>query len=122
MEKLKILIVDDNKNNLVTLESLINENFDVNIVEAQSAITALDILIKDTIDLIITDIHMPDMDGFELTELIRSRKRTSHIPIILLTAAFISEKFKKKVLNLELRTILQNQSMIWSLSEELEHI
>lgn len=96
MDKLKILIVDDNKNNLITLESLIKENIEVDVIEAQSAITALDILIKNKIDLVITDIQMPDMDGFEFTELVRGRKKTAHIPIIMLTAAYISDKFKKR--------------------------
>jgi signal transduction histidine kinase len=96
MEKLKILIVDDNKNNLVTLRTLIDENFNVDVLEAQSGLTALDLLMKERIDLLILDVQMPDMDGFQLTELVRSRKKTSHIPIILLTAAYISEKFKQQ--------------------------
>ncbi len=96
MEKLKILIVGDNKNNLVTLKTLIDENFNVDVIEAQSALTALDLLMKQRIDLLILDVQMPDMDGFQLTELIRSRKKTDHIPIILLTAAYISDKFKQQ--------------------------
>jgi signal transduction histidine kinase len=96
MEKLKILIVDDNKNNLVTLKSLIDEHMDMEVLEAQSGITALDLLMNANVDLAILDVQMPDIDGFQLTELIRSRKRTAHIPIILLTAAYLSDKFKQR--------------------------
>jgi signal transduction histidine kinase len=96
MEKIQILIVDDNKNNLVTLRTLIDEHLEVDVLEAQSGITALDILMNGNIDLAILDVQMPDIDGFQLTELIRSRKKTAHIPIILLTAAYISDKFKQR--------------------------
>ncbi len=94
MEKLRILIVDDNINNLVTLRALIEDNLDVEVIEAQSGLTALDLLMRQSVDLLILDVHMPDLDGFELTELIRKREKTAHIPIILLTAAYVSEKFK----------------------------
>ena len=71
MEKLRILIVDDNINNLVTLRALIEDNLDVEVIEAQSGLTALDLLMRQSVDLLILDVHMPDLDGFELTELIR---------------------------------------------------
>ncbi|MEK7432351.1 MAG: response regulator [Cyanobacteriota bacterium] len=96
MEKLKILIVDDNKNNLFTLNALLEDNLDVTVFECQSALTALDVLIQEQIDLCILDVQMPDIDGFELARLIRNRKKTSHIPIILLTAAYLSDKYKQK--------------------------
>jgi PleD family two-component response regulator len=96
MNKLKILIVDDNKNNLIALNALLRDNLDVDVFECQSALLALDILIQEKIDLCILDIQMPDMDGFELSKLIRNRKKTSHIPIILLTAAYLSDRYKQK--------------------------
>lgn len=96
MEKLKILIVDDNKNNLVTLNALLQDNLDVDVIECQSGLIALDVLIQDRIDLCILDVQMPDIDGFELVKLIRGRKKTSHIPIILLTAAYLSDKYRQK--------------------------
>ncbi|MFN8670836.1 MAG: response regulator [Candidatus Sericytochromatia bacterium] len=96
MEKLKVLIVDDNKNNLVTLNALLQDNLSVDVVECQSGLTALDLLIQESVDLCILDVQMPDIDGFELAKLIRSRKKTAHIPIILLTAAYLSDKYKQK--------------------------
>jgi PAS domain S-box-containing protein len=95
-QSLHILIVDDNKNNLFTLHTLINEHIDAKIVEAESGLTALQILLQEQIDLIILDVQMPEMDGFETAKLIRSRKKTQHIPIVFLTAAYKSEEFKQK--------------------------
>ncbi|RKZ84942.1 MAG: hybrid sensor histidine kinase/response regulator [Candidatus Parabeggiatoa sp. nov. 1] len=96
-KSLNILIVDDNKQNFMSLQSLINEYIgNVEVIEANSGIAALDILMKDKVDLIILDVQMPDMDGFETAKIIQSRKRTRHIPIVFLTAAFKSEEFKEK--------------------------
>jgi PAS domain S-box-containing protein len=96
-ESINILIVDDNKNNLFTLHNLINEHInEANIFEATSGMSALEILLQEKMDLIILDVQMPDMDGFETARLIRSRKKTQHIPIVFLTAAFKSEEFKQK--------------------------
>ncbi|OUD12114.1 response regulator [Thioflexithrix psekupsensis] len=94
---LTILIVDDNKNNLFTLRNLIEEYIlSVTILEAESGLLALNILAKNAVDLIILDVQMPDMDGFETAEMIRARKKSRHIPIVFLTAAYKSEEFQKK--------------------------
>ncbi len=91
-----ILIVDDNHNNLFTLRSLINEHLDVEIVEADSGAKALEVLMKKQVHLIILDVQMPEMDGFETASIIRSVKRTQNIPIVFLTAAFKSIEFQEK--------------------------
>ncbi|MCK5716099.1 MAG: response regulator, partial [Thiomargarita sp.] len=92
-----ILIVDDNKNNLLSLRSLIEEDFEhVNVVESLSGLNALSILMKQEVDLIILDIQMPQMDGFETAKIIQSRTKTQHVPIVFLTAAYKSADFKKK--------------------------
>jgi PAS domain S-box-containing protein len=93
---LNILIVDDNKNNLFTLQTLIKEHIDAQIFQALSGPSALQLLLQEKIDLIILDVQMPEMDGFETAMLIRSRKKTKHIPIVFLTAAYKSEEFKQK--------------------------
>ncbi len=87
-ESANILIVDDNKNNLLTLHTLLKEYLDVQILEADSGAAALKILMTTSVDLIILDVQMPEMDGFETAQVIRSRKRTQHIPIVFLTAAY----------------------------------
>jgi signal transduction histidine kinase len=96
-ESLNVLLVDDNQNNLLSLHSLIDEYIDdVHVSEADSGIAALNTLMKNKVDLIILDLQMPEMDGFETAEIIRSRKKTRHIPIVFLTAAYKSEEFKQK--------------------------
>lgn len=91
-----ILIVDDNKNNLFALGNLINEHLSVHIFTAESGATALRVLTREKIDLIILDVQMPDMDGFETAKAIRSWRKTQHVPIVFLTAAYKTEEFQRK--------------------------
>lgn len=93
---LNILIVDDNKNNLFTLHTLITEHLNAQIFEADSGPMALKILLKEKVDLIILDVQMPGMDGFETAQIIRSRRKNQHIPIVFLTAAYKTEDFRQK--------------------------
>ena len=95
--QINILIVDDVEANLISLEALletIDENY--NIIKANSGTKALEITLNEKIDLIILDIQMPDMDGFEVAQLLKSNKITTDIPIIFLTAAFKSEEWVHK--------------------------
>ncbi|MDJ0806629.1 MAG: response regulator [Gammaproteobacteria bacterium] len=93
----KLLIVDDNQHNLFTLRTLIERYMDLEILEATSGQQALDIAIKESdIDLIILDVQMPEMDGFQTASMLKIRKKTKDIPIIFLTAAFKTEEFQQK--------------------------
>jgi len=93
----KLLIVDDHERNLFTLRTLVQQHMDVEILEATSGGQALDIALgQPDIDLIILDIQMPEMDGFQTASMLKIRKRTRGIPIIFLTAAFKSEVFQQK--------------------------
>jgi PAS domain S-box-containing protein len=93
----KLLIVDDHEHNLFTLRTLIQQYMDVEILEAISGQAALDIALKEPgIDLIILDVQMPEMDGFQTASMLKIRKKTRDIPIIFLTAAFKTEEFQKK--------------------------
>ena len=96
-EVLNILIVDDNPNNLFSLRNLLEDNIEnIAVYEAASGPIALNTLLKMTIDLIILDVQMPEMDGFETARLIRSRKKNRMTPIIFLSAAYKSEQFQKQ--------------------------
>jgi len=89
-----ILIVDDVKANLISLEALLNTidpNF--NVIKANSGVEALEYALTIQPKLIILDIQMPEMDGFEVAQLLKSNKNTQDIPIIFLTAAYKSEEF-----------------------------
>ena len=93
----RILIVDDNQNNLFTLRALIEKHMDVELLEADSGQTALDIALKNPrIDLIILDVQMPDMDGFQTATMLKVRQKTRDIPIIFLTAAYKTDEFQQK--------------------------
>lgn len=92
----KLLIVDDHAHNLFTLRTLIEARTDVTILEATSGQQAIDLTLHHPdIDLIILDVQMPEMDGFQTAALLKMRKRTRDIPIIFLTAAFKSEEFQQ---------------------------
>ncbi|AKL96813.1 sensor histidine kinase ResE [Clostridium aceticum] len=91
-----ILIVDDNENNLFTLRSLIEEYIDATVIEASCGVKALQELSRNHVDLIILDIQMEEMDGFEIASLIKQRKRTKDIPIVFLTASYIGEECRKR--------------------------
>jgi PAS domain S-box-containing protein len=84
-EKVKILLVDDNPDNLVSLEAAL-ESLNEELVSARSGTEALRYLLESDFAAILLDVKMPDMDGFETAELIRSRKRSQHTPILFLTA------------------------------------
>ena len=85
IEKSSILIVDDRPENLVALEGLL-ESPGLNIVRASSGNEALSFMLKQDFALVLLDVQMPDMDGFEAAELMRSNERTKYIPIIFITA------------------------------------
>lgn len=80
-----VLVVDDNRLNLVALEAALSETF-VNVVQAQSGNAALRMLLDRDFALILLDVQMPTLDGFETAKLIRQRARTRNTPIIFVTA------------------------------------
>jgi two-component system, sensor histidine kinase and response regulator len=84
-ERVKCLIVDDLEENLLALSALL-ENLDVDLLQARSGAEALELLLVHDVALALLDVQMPQMDGFELAELMRGSERTRHVPIIFLTA------------------------------------
>jgi len=94
--KSKILLVDDRKENLVALERMLEDaleeeaDIDAHILTASSGQEALKSALRHEFALIILDVQMPNMDGFELAELLRGKKATQHVPIIFLSAVYSS--------------------------------
>ena len=82
--RMKILLVDDTPENLVSLSAALS-NLGEELVTAQSGKEALRHLLNDDFAAILLDVRMPDMDGFETAEMIRSRPRSRQIPILFLT-------------------------------------
>jgi signal transduction histidine kinase len=85
LESTKVLIVDDIAENLVALEALLRRD-GVQSVCARSGAEALELLLTHDVAIALVDVQMPEMDGFELAELMRGTARTKHVPIIFITA------------------------------------
>ena len=80
-----ILIVDDHTENLVALEAILEDEHR-NLIKANSGQEALTLAVKTEFALILLDVQMPDMDGFEVASLMRKHKKTRTTPIIFVTA------------------------------------
>jgi serine phosphatase RsbU (regulator of sigma subunit) len=83
--KADILLVDDSPANLLALQAIL-EDLDQNLVAAHSGSEALRYLMDHDVAVILMDVQMPRMDGFQTAELIRQRERSQHTPVIFLTA------------------------------------
>lgn len=85
MQSTKLLIVDDLPENLQALAKIIEQD-DREIYQAASGEAALGLLLEHDFALAILDVMMPDMNGFELAELMRGTEKTRHVPIVFVTA------------------------------------
>ncbi len=88
--KPKILIVDDLIENLISLEAILDD-FDVEIVRASSGFDALKLSQKEEFALVILDVQMPGMNGYETLEMMRQRKKTRYLPVIFVSAIHQSD-------------------------------
>lgn len=92
----RILLVEDNEELLMLMETLLSSRF--NILKATNGAAALEIISKEPIDLIVSDVSMPEMDGNELTRKIKTTPEWSHLPIILISAKANEEDRKASML------------------------
>ncbi|MCT7950693.1 response regulator [Ancylothrix sp. C2] len=90
--KVNILLVDDNPNNILALEAIL-DSLGENLVKATSGEQALRCLLNQDFAVILLDVQMPGIDGFETAALIRQRQRSRNTPIIFLTAFSKSDQF-----------------------------
>ncbi|TVZ55644.1 signal transduction histidine kinase [Lutibacter sp. Hel_I_33_5] len=123
-----LLIVEDNPEVRSLLKSIFNNNY--NIVEAENGKIALELAIEKSIDLILSDVMMPEMDGIELCQNIKSNIKTSHIPVVLLTAktskksqdsgfqtgadSYILKPFDPKTLSLRIDNLINSRKNLIS--------
>src|SRR5688500_17107787 len=121
-----ILLVDDEEDILEFLERILKSKY--NILKAENGEEALEILAKEAVQLVISDVMMPVMDGFELCKKIKTNLEFSHIPVILLTAkntiqskveglelgadAYIEKPFSKEHLQAQILSLMSNRNMI----------
>lgn len=94
-EPAKILMVDDQPSNLLALEGIL-EDLGQHLVKAHSGAEALRCLLHEDFAVVLLDVLMPDIDGFETASLIRQRERSQHTPIIFLTAVGNSDTHVSK--------------------------
>jgi len=85
MTAVKCLLVDDLAENLAALRALLRDD-EVELLEARSGREALELLLAHDVALVLLDVQMPEMDGFEVAELMRGSSRTRGVPIIFITA------------------------------------
>lgn len=87
-----ILVVDDQQSNLVAMEAVFDGE-PVDLVKASSGQEALKLLLQREFALVLLDVQMPDLDGFEVAEVMRSNARTENVPIIFLTAISKEQRY-----------------------------
>lgn len=90
LPKASILMVDDTPENLIALEAVLAD-LGQNLVKASSGEEALRLLLRQEFAVILLDVNMPGLNGFETAEMIRQRKSTEHIPIIFVSAISTSD-------------------------------
>ena len=121
-----VLVIDDDAGMLDFLRRLLSESYTV--TTAGDVDEAFEILDNNDVSLIITDVMMPRMDGFELCKFLKARKNYSHIPIVMLSAkadtaskisgldagadAFVEKPFSGDFLRAQIATILANRSLL----------
>ncbi|MBK8619617.1 MAG: PAS domain S-box protein [Anaerolineales bacterium] len=86
-ERPKILIVDDNAGNRLAVRTVL-KSVDAQLDEAANGLDALSMVVEEDYALILLDVQMPEMDGYEVCEQLRADPRTANTPVIFLTAAF----------------------------------
>jgi PAS domain S-box-containing protein len=93
MKRFKILIIDDIKENIFALTTVLEKNPTFDIKGISSALEALSYVDQQPVDLILCDVQMPNMDGFEFASMIRLRKKTANIPVIFVSAHHKDQEF-----------------------------
>ena len=94
MENAKILIVDDKIENLIVLEVLLEEIENIKIIRALSGFEALEKILKHDFALILMDVQMPEMDGFETIEMMKKTNKGRYIPVIFISAIYKDDFYK----------------------------
>jgi len=133
----QILLVEDNWDVLEFVKSILEKHYEIEV--ARNGAQGIELAIEKIPDLIISDIMMPEKDGYELTAHLKSDERTNHIPIILLTAkstqqskleglelgadAYLTKPFEQKELELRVRNLLahrQKSQEQWARSQNVK--
>src|SRR5215203_3868709 len=90
--KANVLLVDDRPENLLAMQTIL-EDLGQNLVSASSGHEALRYLLTEDVALILLDVQMPGLNGFEFAELVRERGRTQDTPIIFVSATSVDDQY-----------------------------
>lgn len=96
MKTINILILDDKEENIISLNALLEDVDNINIISCTDPNEALKICWKDDISIALVDVQMPEINGFEFVSLLKSNPKTSHIMAIMVTAISKEDKFLLK--------------------------
>lgn len=94
--KFSILILDDIEANVHSLKLILEDNFSLDIYSALNAQDAISILMENSVNLILCDVQMPEIDGFQFAEYIKGINEIKDIPIIFITGIYDTDKYKAK--------------------------
>jgi signal transduction histidine kinase len=94
-DRINILLVDDNPSKLLTYEAMLSE-LGENLIRAQSGIEALEQLLKNEIALVLMDVSMPGMDGFETAQMIHEHPRFQNIPVVFISGIHVTDPDRLK--------------------------
>jgi len=125
-EKIRVLLVEDNLELLQTMSEALNAEFSFQ--EAYNGKEALEILYRNEVDIVVTDVVMPEMDGIELTTEMKNDVNLSHIPVLMLSAkhdvehkvegfeagadAYVTKPFEMAALIANIKSLVRNRKML----------
>src|SRR5690606_6924588 len=93
MKNINLLILDDRIENVISLEALLKDIPDINIISTTDPNEALKLCWKNDISIALVDVQMPEINGFEFVSLLKSNPKTSHIAAIMVTAISKEDKY-----------------------------
>lgn len=93
MSKINLLILDDKEENIISLEALLGDIENINIISTTDPNEALKLCWKNDISIALVDVQMPDINGFEFVSLLKANPKTSHIIAIMVTAISKEDKY-----------------------------
>ncbi len=103
----KILIIDDNKNDLISYVAIFNDSkLGYKALSTEEGLKGYEMAINENPDVIIIDVHLADINGFEICTKLKQNKSTSHIPIIMISAWGSNQDYRLKSLNAGAETFL----------------
>jgi two-component system cell cycle response regulator DivK len=118
MGKAKILYIEDNSDNMTLVKRVLEiEGYEV--IQAETGQEGINQAINNSPDIIITDINLPDIDGYEITNRLKQNQTTAHIPIVAMTAN-VMQKDRKNVIDAGCDGFISKPIDIDELPEQIE--